>query len=570
MTGRKDTYFQQEAGPRPRRNLLLTSASRLTSVGSILRRNQDLLRNASSLAATTGLTSLFGFAFWIYAARVFSSDAVGYGSAAISTMMLLGMLGLFGLDTMLLGELPRRENRGQLTMAACIAAGIGAFAVGFGWALISLAFGAHFAEFNGTIGRMLIFSIGVAVTSATWVFDNASIGLLRGGLQLSRNTAVSIAKMAVLPAAALLLHDAFGVGIMLAWVIGTVASTIPVFIMIKRSGGRILYRPDWATLWRLRKVALAHNWLNLAITVPSKLVPVLVAVVVSPSSNGAYYIATLISSFLFMVPQSLSTVLFAVAASAPDKVAEKLRFVLRMSLAIGVPAGLIMALFAHLLLSAFKPAYATLATGPLLIMIAGYLPGLTNNVYIAVSRVQGRFNQAAIFLIAFAAVQMAALVVGGKIGGLYGLSYATLAVAIVQALFTAPAVLRAAYGSVAVPPEAAGGELSRPGELADQMRLQLRQQAGVAALLALATRVTPPSPVADTRADLTRLALTRPQPMVGTHRQFQRASAVPLTNAKPVIRETNRELGLDEATFHAQQEAGIAALIAIATHAAKF
>jgi O-antigen/teichoic acid export membrane protein len=570
MTGRKDTYPQQEAGPRPRRNLLLTSASRLTSLGSIVRHNQDLLRNASSLAATTGLTSLFGFAFWIYAARVFSSDAVGYGSAAISTMMLLGMLGLFGLDTMLLGELPRSENRGQLTMAACIAAGIGAFAVGFGWALISLAFGAHFAEYNGTVGRMLIFSIGVAVTSATWVFDNASIGLLRGGLQLSRNTAVSIAKMAVLPAAALVLHDAFGVGIMLAWVIGTIASTVPVFIMIKRSGGRILYRPDWAALWRLRKVALAHNWLNLAITVPSKLVPVLVAVVVSPSSYGAYYIATLISSFLFMIPQSLSTVLFAVAASAPEKVAEKLRFVLRMSLAIGVPGGLIMALFAHLLLSAFKPAYAALATGPLLIMIAGYLPGLTNSVYIAVSRVQGRFNQAAIFLVAFAVVQMAALVVGGKIGGLYGLSYATLAVAIVQALFTAPSVLRAAYGSVAVPPEAVSGKLSPPGELADRMRLQLRQQDGVAALLELATRMTAPLPVLDARADLTRLALTRPQPMLGTHRQSRRASPVPLTNAKPVIRETNRAQGLDEATFHAQQEAGIAALIAIATHAAKF
>jgi hypothetical protein len=359
---------------------------------------------------------------------------------------------------------------------------------------------------------------------------------------------------------------------MLAWVIGTVTSLVPVAIMIKRSGSRVLHRPDWVTLWRLRKVALAHNWLNLAITVPTKLVPVLVAVVVSPSSNGAYYIATMISSFLFMVPQSLSTVLFAVASAAPEKVAEKLRFVLRTSVVIGVLGGLVMALCAHLLLSAFKPAYATLATGPLLIMIAGYLPGLPNNLYIAVSRVKGQFNQAAIFLIAFAALRMTALVVGGKIDGLYGLSYAMLAVAIVQALITTPSVLRAAYSSATVRPEAAGEELPQARELADEMQLQ--QEAGLAALVALATRVTASLPGADTGAAGTesraRSAFTQPEPMVGTHRRSRRPTTVSVTRANPTIRETTWWPDLDEATFHSRQEAGMATLVAIATHAAKF
>ena len=47
-------------------------------------RNQDLLRNAGSLAATTGLTSLFGFVFTIVAAKMFTPDEVGWGNAAIS------------------------------------------------------------------------------------------------------------------------------------------------------------------------------------------------------------------------------------------------------------------------------------------------------------------------------------------------------------------------------------------------------------------------------------------------------------------------------------------------------
>ena len=140
--------------------------SRLAAIRGILRGNQDLLRNAGSLAATTGLTSVLGFAYWIYAARVFPTQAVGYGSAAISTTTLLGTIGMFGLGTMLIGELPRRESRGPLMMAALIASFVGSLVLGLGFSIVALAFGSHFVEISGTLGRMLIFSFGVAITTA--------------------------------------------------------------------------------------------------------------------------------------------------------------------------------------------------------------------------------------------------------------------------------------------------------------------------------------------------------------------------------------------------------------------
>ena len=344
MTNRQDSNPQKE----PLRDLSPSPLSRLASAITALRHNQDLLRNAGSLIATTGITSVLGFAYWIYAARVFSTGAVGYASAAISTMILLGTIGMFGLDTLLIGELPRGGNRGGLTMASCIAAFLVSFVLGVGFCLVSLAFGTHFVEVNGTIGRMAVFSFGVAITGATTVFDSATIGLMRGGIQLYRNAALSVAKMVALPVVAFVLNDRFGVGIMLSWVLGTVISLIPVAITIWRGGGRILHRPDWNSLWRLRKLAMAHNWLNLAMNIPLKLIPVLVALVVVPSANGAYYIATLVASFLTMVPYSLSQVLFAVASAAPERIPEKLRFVLRMSLVIGLPGGLVMGLSAHL------------------------------------------------------------------------------------------------------------------------------------------------------------------------------------------------------------------------------
>ena len=113
LTKSQDCQSQHVPLQKSRGSLALLP-SRLAATISGLRHNRDLLRNASSLAATTGLTSVFGFAYWIYAARVFPAEAVGYGTAAISTMMLLGTLGMFGLDTMLIGEIPRGGNRGGL------------------------------------------------------------------------------------------------------------------------------------------------------------------------------------------------------------------------------------------------------------------------------------------------------------------------------------------------------------------------------------------------------------------------------------------------------------------------
>jgi O-antigen/teichoic acid export membrane protein len=545
-----------------------------------LRGNQDLLRNAGSLAATTGLTSAFGFGYWIYAARVFPQQAVGYGSAAISTLNLLGTIGMFGLGTMLIGELPRRGSRGGLIMAGLVASFIGSLILGLGFALVALAFGDHFAEISGTLGRMAIFALGVAITGGTFVFDEATIGLMRGGLQLTRNVAVSIAKMAALPACALILHDMFGVGIILSWVLGMIVSVLPVIVMIKRSGSSILHRPDWKSFWQLRKVSLAHNWLNLAIVTPTKLIPVLVVVVVSPSSNAAYYVASMLASFLFMVPMHLSTVLFAIASAEPEKISEKLRFVLRMSLTIGIPGGLILGLSSHLVLSIFGSSYASLATVPLWLLIVSYIPGIPNTVYIAVCRATGRVNQAAIFLSVAAAIQMAAIVVGGKLGGLYGLSYGMLAVAILEALVTTPPVLRAAFGRASIrsatAPAVAGQPQPSIQALDDVMRA--RQEAGLAALIALATTVTPDRhrlrtvEAADvaSAAAIRRRRAAQQQVSTGQANGRDRSSAVRPTAANPALRDTSWWPDANEATFHTRQEAGMAALIAIATHAAKF
>ena len=377
------------------------------------RRHWDLLGSASSLVATTAVASLLGFVYWALAARMFPQRAVGYGSAAISAMTLLGTIGMLGLGTVLIGELPRRRDRARLVAAALLASAVGSALLGLAFAVISPHASSHFGRISGGAAQAALFTAGVCLTGASLVFDQATIGLLRGGLQLARNVVFSVAKLAVLPATALVLHDQFGVGITASWVAGLAASMLLIAPWLRVTGTHVLSRPDWAVLRGLGTTAVEHSWLNLAITVPRSLIPVLVTIIVSPSANAAFYAAWTLSGFLYIVPTHLSTVLFAVASADPQVIARKLRFTLGLSALIGLPGMVVLASGAHFALSLFGPSYARAATVSLLLLVAGYVPTVPKLHYIAVCRAQGRITRAAAVLTAAAAAEVAAAAAGG-------------------------------------------------------------------------------------------------------------------------------------------------------------
>ncbi len=426
-----------QGGARPRRSLRAAATT-------LWRQHQDLLSNAGSLVATTGVTSALGFAFWAFAAHLFSQRAVGYGVTATSAMTLLGTIGMFGLGTMLIGELPRRSPGGGLVSAALLASGLGSLLLGLGFAAVAPHVSHQLDSVIGTSGRPALFAAGVALTGMTLVFDQATIGLSRGGLQLSRNLAFAIVKLMALPAAAIILHDEFGVGIILSWVAGIAMSLVPVAIRLRLTGMPSLPRPDWSVLRGLGRTTVAHNWLNLAIGVPGPLIPVLVTLVVSPSASAAFFTAWMLANFLYLIPTHLSTVLFAVVSATPDTIAQKLRFAVQVALLIGLPAMTALGLGGHLALSMFGAGYARAATLPLWLLIIGYLPAIPKCYYVAVCRAAGQVARAAAVLATFACVEVAAAAVGGASGGLIGLSFALLGVALAEAMVTIPAVLRVA------------------------------------------------------------------------------------------------------------------------------
>ena len=405
-------------------------------------RNRVLLGNAGSLAATTGITSITGFAYWAVAARMFSQGAVGYGSASISAMTMLGTVGMLGLGTLLMGELPRSESRTGLIAAALLTSAIGSAILGLLFSLVTPLMSSRFEDLVRSPGQTVIFILGVVFTGVTLVYDQATIGLLRGDLQLKRNLVFSIVKLVIMPGVALVLHDRFGVGITLSWLIGMVVSL--GFIAARSGKATLLGKPEWRVLRGLGKTTLAHNWLNLSIAIPRSLIPVLVTVIVSPTANAAFYVAWMLSGFLYIIPTHLSTVLFAMGSAEPRIFARKLRFTLRLSLLIGFPVMLVLAVFAEEALRVFGTRYAVVAGTSLVLLAIGYVPLVPKLHYIAVARATGHIPRAAALMTVSGVMEVVAAVLGGKYDGLDGLTLALVGVFMLEGLVTAPPVVRTA------------------------------------------------------------------------------------------------------------------------------
>src|SRR5439155_18642960 len=108
-------------------------------------------------------------------------------------------------------------------------------------------------------------TIGVSLTAVTLVLDQALIGLLRGDLQLWRNSLLAGTKLVALFVASSWLSQRVGLTIYARWAIGNTLSIAALagFAVLKGKWTGRIYFPHLGLLRRLGPLALQHHILNL-------------------------------------------------------------------------------------------------------------------------------------------------------------------------------------------------------------------------------------------------------------------------------------------------------------------
>jgi len=382
-----------------------------------------MLANAISLLATTVVTSGLGYAYWVLAAKLFPAEAVGFAAAAISAMTLLGTLGMMGLGTLLIGEL--RESPGRelsLIVTGVMVAGVVGGTLGGAFALLVHIVSGDLAPLGASLGAVLLFGLGVGLTSFGQVLDFAVIGLLRGSWQLGRNTVFSVTKLVALLVLGIGAFSTNGLGLYSSWVMGSLMSLIAMCALARGSRGVPgVWTPEWGLL--------------------------------STTQTAYFYMAFMLASLIFALPGHLATALYASGGRSPHELARRLRLSLALGTGASLAANAILFFGADWILGIFGPAYVSEASATLRLLALAGLPLIVKDHYVALLRLSRRAGQAAVAVAAGGILELAMGSAGALLGGLTGLSLGWLVAGCVEAVLMAPIIYRAALppGSDDVP-----------------------------------------------------------------------------------------------------------------------
>jgi O-antigen/teichoic acid export membrane protein len=380
----------------------------------------SLVFNAGSLFGATLLTAGLGAIYWALAARFFDPTAVGVAAAAISAMVLAGQVSTVGLGTVLMGELRHHggSERSLIYSGVGVAAGVG-LAVGAITILVAGIFIPALGAMREPVG-IALFAVGAAVTSAGLVLDQAFLGLLRGGFQLLRNGLASVAKLGVLAAIGLALTMAGrGELLFLTWVAGGVVSML-LLLAVRRVTTPGPTRTVWRSPGRLPALAARHHILNLSILAPGLLLPLVITAILSAEANAYFYIASLIASFAFAGPSALATAVYAAGSRDVTELPRRVRFSLWLSLGAGVALNIFMLVGAAPLLSIFGAKYAANSVMLLRLFSLGIFPVTINSLFVPIARVERRFLEGAVLMVASMVIELVCVIAGASLGGLSG------------------------------------------------------------------------------------------------------------------------------------------------------
>lgn len=414
-----------------------------------------ILQLTGSQLAATAIVGALGWLFWAAAARLFPPSEVGFTAAIISGMSLIGALSNLGAGTLLMGELRRHtEHQLKLLFTVLAAVALVGFLAGIGGGFIAPLVSPNLQPITQSVPRILLFALGVSFTVATTVLDQALLGLLRGVTQVTRNFIFAAAKLAMLAALGLSLlpfRGALGdMTIFVTWVASLVLSMLVLFMLPfgqrraseERSTTARRTQRLRSSMRYLIRTSLSHYALNLGLQIPFYCLPVLVAIVLSTTSNAYFYATWVWGSFIFAVPLALAWSLYSVSAGDPEALSSRIHFTLPLAALVGVATNVVLFPGAHLLLALYGPNYAINGLWCLRLQGLAVFPLIMKDHFVSIRRTQSRTLSAAWQTGLGAALELSGALLGSQLYGLTGTTAGWLLALCVEAVLAAPLVIQ--------------------------------------------------------------------------------------------------------------------------------
>lgn len=340
----------------------------------------------------TGISAVLGLGFWLLAARYYTDDAVGQGSAAIAAMKFLAgitALTLTGAMSRFIPVSGAATGRLVLRTYALSACVVGPAALVF---METLDFwGPSYRFLHGPF-KGLGFIAAVIAWSILTLQDGVLTGLRSAFWVPVGNTAFSAVKLLLLVAIAASLPTS---GVFVSWVAAIAVSVVPLGWLVFR---RLVPRhvaltvrtarpPSYRELGRFLAGDYTGSLFALAVVY---LVPVIVASQISSADNAYFYITATIGGTVELLAINMGASLTVEGAHDPERLGRNARAALLRMIKIVVPICAFLFAFAPHILHVFGEGYARHATALLRWLVVGALLRVVIELYFAVLRAQSR------------------------------------------------------------------------------------------------------------------------------------------------------------------------------------
>ncbi|OLR92441.1 lipopolysaccharide biosynthesis protein [Actinokineospora bangkokensis] len=357
-----------------------------------------MLRNSLSIMATSVVTSLLGYVFWLVVARTAGPGVSGAGAAATSALQAAAVFAAVGAAAAMVEWLPRSTSstqwRSRLTVGVVVAA-VGGL---LGGIVVVVLLG----HVLGTLPALtppagaVLFCLGTVFFAVGTVYDYAAVAEKSGAVMLGRNTLFTGLRipLVVLP----WLLPGTGDQVLTSWAVGAGLSLLLPLAGFRRSEHGRSVRPVFAgfghSLRELRTSLLGQHFVTIAAMLATYLLPILVVARVSAEANAYFYATWMLGAVFFMVSPAVSTSLFAQAAEDPAAAAGAAVRSFRIIGALLALPILVYLLGGGLLLSLFGPEYPAQGRFLLVLLTLSAIPDAVTNIAVAVLRATARVRAA--------------------------------------------------------------------------------------------------------------------------------------------------------------------------------
>lgn len=314
-----------------------------------------LYRNSIYLMTSTAIMAALGFVFWLVCARVYPASQIGLATTLLSVTALMASFSQLGFNNGMIRYLPSSERKQNLINTAVTFVCLPALLLPMGY-VAALPLLAPRLAFLGQ--NPIDAGLFVALTTATalnQLLDDVFVGYRSTGYVLAKSSAQSILKLLLLfPLAAL---GAYGLYL---------ASSLPVLVVCMAGGlvlaGRFQHHfafcADRGTLRTTAKFNLATYSAAFLWSLPALVLPSVITNRLDPSSTAHFYVVSMITSLIYVIPTATSQALLAEASHEEGALKAKAARATRLIASLMVPTVVVILLYGHQVLASFGGEYA--------------------------------------------------------------------------------------------------------------------------------------------------------------------------------------------------------------------